>query len=288
MKEMGTDNIEQLARDFLRDAEQQPPQELWDAIDGHLSADAAPYGKSELPKPHRKLAVAVIAVCAAVAVLAGIALARQQQPQPQPVATQQAENRNVTVDSTVLSIEKDDTAPTAMTRPAASKPAAAQPRPVDNIRPVMQTETSEKVAEHLSAQPTIEVPETVQNQPVEEQEYVPALKRDNNSTPEPDVKAETPIVRDTQTHRKVDVQIVVPNMLSPNGDGYNDCWMLPNFEQYGTVQVQIFTAKSQRVYSSVDYHNDFCGDDLPDGNYFYVLSFRDLNVVRRGVLVIKR
>ena len=94
--------------------------------------------------------------------------------------------------------------------------------------------------------------------------------------------------RDTTVHRKTDVSIVIPNLLTPNGDGYNDCWVIPNLENYGTVQVQIYTDKSKRIFNSSDYHNEFCGDGYPDGNYFYVIQFREHNVSRRGVLVIKR
>ena len=85
----------------------------------------------------------------------------------------------------------------------------------------------------------------------------------------------------------VDKLLMIPNLITPNFDGYNDCWVLKNMESLGSVQVQIFTAQSKRVFSSSNYQNDFCGDDLPDGNYFYVVAIRDKQYIRRGVLVIR-
>lgn len=91
-----------------------------------------------------------------------------------------------------------------------------------------------------------------------------------------------------QATKAEDPAINIPNIVSPNGDGYNDCWRIPDLARYGKASVQIFTARSKRVYSSDDYRGEFCGDDLPSGNYFYVLTIRHLNYTRRGVLVIKR
>ena len=85
-----------------------------------------------------------------------------------------------------------------------------------------------------------------------------------------------------------DILRIIPNVITPNGDGYNDCWVIPDLERYGKVQVQIYTAGNQRVYSSPSYDNSFCGADLPSGNYFYILKLHDYNIVRRGVLVIRR
>lgn len=84
------------------------------------------------------------------------------------------------------------------------------------------------------------------------------------------------------------VDLFIPNILSPNGDGHNDCWRIPDLAKYGRASVQVFTAQRKRVYASDDYKGDFCGDGLPSGDYFYVLTIRDLNYTRRGVLVIKR
>lgn len=88
-------------------------------------------------------------------------------------------------------------------------------------------------------------------------------------------------------HEAVDKLLMIPNLVTPNFDGYNDCWVLKNIESLGSVQVQIYTAQGKRVFSSSNYQNDFCGDDLPDGNYFYVIAIRNMQYSRRGVLVIR-
>lgn len=93
---------------------------------------------------------------------------------------------------------------------------------------------------------------------------------------------------DREQRALIDKQLQIPNLISPNYDGYNDCWVLKGIETMGTVQVQIFTAQSQRVFSSNNYQNNFCGDDLPNGNYFFVIVIKEKHYSRRGVLVIQR
>lgn len=92
----------------------------------------------------------------------------------------------------------------------------------------------------------------------------------------------------TSTTEAIEKQLYIPNLLTPNSDGYNDCWVLKGTEGLGTIHVQIFSAKGRRVYSASDYANDFCGADLPSGNYFYVITIKEKDFTRRGVLVIRR
>ena len=129
----------------------------------------------------------------------------------------------------------------------------------------------------------------------EEEEYVPPVvstpKQTTKKAPKQQVtdnkEAEQEKQQSQPKEEKQQIYIPIPNILTPNGDGYNDCWVIPDLEQYGKAQVQIFTAHSKRVFYTGNYRNDFCGAGLPDGDYFYIIVFRDINVTRRGVLVIQ-
>lgn len=95
----------------------------------------------------------------------------------------------------------------------------------------------------------------------------------------------------TPTITPEQVSIIIPNFISPNGDGYNDCFKLPDIETYSRVDLQIFNARGKQLFLKKDYQNDFCGEDFPAGNYFYIINFvlqDGTNVVRRGALVIER
>jgi gliding motility-associated-like protein len=91
----------------------------------------------------------------------------------------------------------------------------------------------------------------------------------------------TEIVEDTLSP----MEPVVPNVFTPNGDGINDFWVIDNLPSGTTVA--IYNRWGQQVYISQNYNNDWGGKDLPVGNYFAELVFRDLPP-RRLTIFLKR
>jgi len=73
--------------------------------------------------------------------------------------------------------------------------------------------------------------------------------------------------------------LVVPTLFTPNGDGFNDAWVINNIENFTANQVSIFNIYGQIVFQSAPYNNDwdgtYNGGSLPDGTYFYVLELND-------------
>ena len=73
--------------------------------------------------------------------------------------------------------------------------------------------------------------------------------------------------------------IVIHNVITPNGDGLNDHWVIDCIELYPGNSVQIFNRWGDRIRSYQNYDNtttswegtDSEGRPLPDGTYFYVL-----------------
>ena len=63
---------------------------------------------------------------------------------------------------------------------------------------------------------------------------------------------------------------VLQNVLTPNGDGINDVLNLGTFA--APVSLSIFDRWGHAVYVASNYRNDFRGDGLPDGVYWYVLK----------------
>ncbi len=73
--------------------------------------------------------------------------------------------------------------------------------------------------------------------------------------------------------------IKLPNGFTPNGDGYNDFYVIKGIQGYTENQVDIFNRWGNLVYSKKGYTNDWNGvsndgNQLPDGTYFIVV---DLN-----------
>ena len=109
------------------------------------------------------------------------------------------------------------------------------------------------------------------------------------------------------------VTLFIPNVFTPNGDGYNDYFVIkakdasqtgtksafkqddaaqsyrPINDYYEKTHLVIFNRLGRKVFVSDDYKNDWDGGGLPDGTYFYVLKcqgYKDKEVVYKGSVTI--
>jgi len=62
--------------------------------------------------------------------------------------------------------------------------------------------------------------------------------------------------------------VIIPNVFTPNNDGHNDKFVIDGIT-YVSNTVRIFNRWGQLVYEANNYQNQWAGDDLPDGTYFY-------------------
>jgi gliding motility-associated-like protein len=71
----------------------------------------------------------------------------------------------------------------------------------------------------------------------------------------------------------------VPNAFSPNGDGINDRWEIPNLLDYPGVTVEVFNRYGQKVFSSTGYSRSWDGtlngSPLPLATYYYVINLKN-------------
>ncbi|TPE45464.1 ice-binding family protein [Pontibacter mangrovi] len=65
-----------------------------------------------------------------------------------------------------------------------------------------------------------------------------------------------------------------PNVFSPNGDGTHDLWEISNIENYADNEVTIINRWGNEVYHSKSYKNNWSGDNLSEGTYFYVVRVK--------------
>ncbi len=74
--------------------------------------------------------------------------------------------------------------------------------------------------------------------------------------------------------------IVIHDVITPNGDGLNDTWIIDCIDQFPLNQVLIFDRWGDRVRQFDNYNNSSVswdgtnsrGEDLPDGTYYYILT----------------
>jgi len=65
--------------------------------------------------------------------------------------------------------------------------------------------------------------------------------------------------------------LTIPNVITPNGDSYNDNFVIQNAESY-TLSLQIYNRWGRLIYENTNYQNNFSCKDCANGVYFYVLK----------------
>jgi gliding motility-associated-like protein len=70
----------------------------------------------------------------------------------------------------------------------------------------------------------------------------------------------------------------VPDAFTPNGNNYNDTWVIPGLEGYNTKELTVYSRYGTVVHYSTVYSNDWdgtllnTGTPVPDGTYYYILN----------------
>ncbi|MEQ9306739.1 MAG: PKD domain-containing protein, partial [Marinoscillum sp.] len=89
-----------------------------------------------------------------------------------------------------------------------------------------------------------------------------------------------------------DFKVVANNVFTPDDNGQNDTWVIQNVETFGDVNVRVFDRYGSLVFQEKAYENDWGGtygnDILPDGTYFYVITFSNSDRKYQGALTIIR
>ena len=82
--------------------------------------------------------------------------------------------------------------------------------------------------------------------------------------------------------------LFIPNVITPNGDGLNDAWVILNLELYGTHDLTIVNRYGKVVLQTHAYQQDWRGEGLSPGLYYYLLTTnRDHQSFRGWVQVLR-
>lgn len=82
-----------------------------------------------------------------------------------------------------------------------------------------------------------------------------------------------------------DCRIVIPNVITPNNDGYNDAFIVKGLDFYPGSSLSILDRNGKLVFQSLDYKNDWKAENLEDGTYFYSLRINDKNKTEKGGII---
>lgn len=84
----------------------------------------------------------------------------------------------------------------------------------------------------------------------------------------------------------------IPDIITPNGDGVNDSWVLPNLENRGIRSLKIFNRWGQPIFTRDGYDNSWAGtnnsgEELPLGAYFYVIEQEDGEKIGGSITIVR-
>jgi gliding motility-associated-like protein len=85
----------------------------------------------------------------------------------------------------------------------------------------------------------------------------------------------------------------IPDIITPNNDGYNDTWIIKNIDLFPDAEVFVFTRWGKLVFYTKNiagnpWNGTYKGRLLPTDSYHYVLHLNDGSKPRSGVISIIR
>ncbi|MFY0671900.1 MAG: PKD domain-containing protein [Bacteroidia bacterium] len=87
-----------------------------------------------------------------------------------------------------------------------------------------------------------------------------------------------------------DFYFKIANLITPDGNGRNDVWVIENIDVYDNVSVNVFDRRGRLVYNANSYQNDWDGtlngNRLADDTYYYVIDCNNGEQVYKGSLTI--
>ena len=83
----------------------------------------------------------------------------------------------------------------------------------------------------------------------------------------------------------------ISSLFTPNGDGMNDYWYIPDLEEYGNIKVTVYNRYGQKVYEAESYKNDWDGtwngSPLPSASYYYVIKSEKKGFIKGVVNIVR-
>jgi gliding motility-associated-like protein len=90
----------------------------------------------------------------------------------------------------------------------------------------------------------------------------------------------------------LDDEVILPKVVTPNGDGENDFFYVHGLEVYANNELRIFNRAGAEIFRAVNYKNNtWNGNNLPDDVYFFSLSLINANgaiITKTGYVHLKK
>ena len=291
--------------DNLKNADIQPSASCWEKIEHNLAAGAGQFSpKSPAKEAATKIAgsaagKAAAVIASAVAVAAAVTFTvleltdnQQNKTTPEPASEIiTAENDNLP-DTVAISQKTIDETLTAENN-TDDKNFRNIPNTIDN-QPVVEAAnitpqtaaTTQNGDENLTEQQQLS---TIEGTIATEQAQ--AVSTDNNGQKKQEQSSNNEEVTTSAatepTAETNNFFLEIPNVITPNGDGINDVFVINGLEKCDKHFLIIKNQSGRQVLSTRTYNNDW-GGGAPEGTYYYSISYEYEGTpqMRTGVITV--
>ncbi|MFC3199947.1 gliding motility-associated C-terminal domain-containing protein [Parapedobacter deserti] len=87
-----------------------------------------------------------------------------------------------------------------------------------------------------------------------------------------------------------EAELLIPNAVTPNGDGKNDFFVIQGLENYDNGDLTIFNRWGDEVYRSRSYRQNWDATGVAEGTYYYrlLLTKDGVETIHKGWVLVKR
>jgi gliding motility-associated-like protein len=116
----------------------------------------------------------------------------------------------------------------------------------------------------------------------------------NITEPKPQISSVTnqsdPVFQNQEIEFSNPIKITIPNIFTPNFDGYNDLFVIEGIENCTENKLIIKNNSGKIIFQSSGYQNDWNAENCPDGVYIYYFIYKVNKIEEKmmGKVIIKR
>lgn len=301
---------------LLENVEVTPSEHCWEAIESNLAAGASAAASATVTKvaghalsTTAKVLIGVagtaaIATTAIILALSGIFSTKETGATQNPTAITRTTLANESTPAREETAEFQPTTPvqpihTSSETPTTELPADHSPVAEANENPVPPTPVPEN-STTKAATATNPTPQVTTSSTSTQTASTPTAPSTSKPVSKPAEHPSTltdmtdPVLEDDGVRNNIDftppVTLVIPNIITPNGDGANDFFIIQGIEQCDRNRLIIRNSNGTIVFQTVNYQNNWDAPHLADGTYFYqfVYTIHGIEEKRAGTLTIMR